>query len=129
MEIQIVTGSNVPIYRQIMDQIRKAIAARNLSVGDQLPSVRALADELVLNHNTVAKAYNQLVHEGVIESRQGRGVFVAKRRQLFTKAHRLRRLDAALDSLVSEALTLGFSRAEVIAALRDKMSASALSNT
>ena len=55
-------------------------------MGDGLPSVRGLAAELVINHNTVAKAYSQLVLDGVIESQQGRGYFVAKRREIYTKA-------------------------------------------
>ncbi len=121
IDIQISTGSNLPIYRQIIDQIRRAVTSGELAVGDQLPSVRALADRLVVNHNTVAKAFSELSRDGVIESRHGRGVFVAKRKNIYTKAERNRRLKAALDAFVSEALLLDFSHDEVKTALHDRL--------
>ena len=103
-EIRVIPGGNRPIYRQIIDQVRNSVATFELAVGDSLPSVRQLAEELVLNHNTVAKAYAELVREGVLESRHGRGVFVAKRRQVFSAGERKRRLDQALDVFLSEIL-------------------------
>ena len=121
IDIQISTGSNLPIYRQIIDQIRRAVTSGALAVGDQLPSVRALAERLVVNHNTVAKAYSELSRDGVIESRQGRGVFVARRKNIYTKAERNRRLQAALDAFVSEALLLDFTHEEVKAALDSRL--------
>lgn len=113
IEIQITTGGTVPIYRQIMDQVRRGIAGRTLETGDQLPSVRALAERLLVNHNTVAKAYNELVRDGVIESRHGKGVFIAANRQVYTKAEQKRRLEQALDSFISEALLLQLSHDEI----------------
>src|ERR1700757_115206 len=112
-DLNISTGSSVPIYRQIVDQVRCAVAAGALTVGDRLPSVRALAERLLVNHNTVAKAYNDLIRDGVIESRQGLGGVGARRRAIYTKAERNRRLDAALDAFLSEALVLDFSREEI----------------
>ena len=120
-DLQIATGSSVPIYRQIVDHVRCAVAAGQLSVGDRLPPVRALADQLLVNHNTVAKAYNDLVRDGVIESRHGLGVFVARRRPMYTKAERVRRLEAALEAFVSEALVLDFPADEIEQALRKKL--------
>ena len=75
LNIVINTGSATPIYKQITDQVRLAVATGKLAVGDQLSSVRALAEELVVNPNTVARAYTDLAREGLIESRAGRGVF------------------------------------------------------
>lgn len=121
IDIQISTGSNLPIYRQIIDQVRRGVTGGSLVVGDQLPSVRALAERLVVNHNTVAKAFSELARDGVIESRQGRGVFVAKRKNIYTKAERNRRLNAALDAFVSESLLLDFSPDEVRAALDKRL--------
>lgn len=121
LDLQIATGSNVPIYRQIVDQIRCAVAAGQLAVGDKLPSVRAMAERLVVNPNTVAKAYNDLVRDGVIESRHGLGVFVAKRRAIYTRAERVRRLDAALDTFLSEALVLDFNPEEIQEALQKRL--------
>lgn len=120
-DLNISTGSSVPIFRQIVDQIRCAAANGSLALGDRLPSVRALAERLLVNHNTVAKAYNDLIRDGVIESRQGLGVFVARRRTIYTKAERNRRLDAALDAFLSEALVLDFSREEIQHALERKL--------
>lgn len=121
MQIRVIPGSNAAIYRQIADQIRRAVATGELAVGDPLPSVRALAKELVINPNTVAKAYAELVRDGVLETQAGRGAFVAKRRNVFSKAERLRRLDEALDAAVSEAITLDFSSEEILERMRVKL--------
>jgi len=121
IDIQVSTGSSVPIYRQIMDQIRRAVAGGELAVGDQLPSVRSLAERLVLNQNTVARAYSELGRDGLIESQHGRGVFVARKRQVFTRAERSRRLESALESFLSEVLALDFPREEIVEALDRKL--------
>lgn len=68
----------VPIYLQLMEQVKHAVETGALKPGDQLPGMRKLAEELVMNPNTVAKAYRELEHEGVIELRHGAGAFVAE---------------------------------------------------
>jgi GntR family transcriptional regulator len=70
-------SSGVPIYLQLMEQVKHAIETGALRSGEQLPGIRPLAEELVINPNTVAKAYRELEHEGVIELRHGAGAFVA----------------------------------------------------
>ena len=70
-------ASGVPIYLQLMEQVKHGIENGALRAGDQLPGIRPLAEELVINPNTVAKAYRELEHEGVIELRHGAGAFVA----------------------------------------------------
>jgi len=70
-------SSGVPIYLQLMEQVKHAIETGALRPGDQLPGMRPLAEELVINPNTVAKAYRELEHEGVIELRHGAGAFVS----------------------------------------------------
>src|SRR5690348_14052953 len=120
-EISITTGSTVPIYRQIADQICRAAATGKLAEGEQMPSVRALAELLVINPNTVARTYADLIREGVLEAQKGKGVFVASRRTVYTKAERLRRLDATLEALVSEGIHLGFSAEELREALERKL--------
>jgi GntR family transcriptional regulator len=122
-DVRILTGSPVPIYRQVVDQVCHAVAAGALRPGDQLPSVRELAERLVLNPNTVARAYGQLVQEGVAESRQGKGVFVTERRQVYSDAERRRRLDAAVGRLVDEAVFLGVEAADVREALDRRLNA------
>jgi GntR family transcriptional regulator len=70
-------SSGVPIYLQLMEQVKHGIETGALRPGDQLPGIRPMAEELVINPNTVAKAYRELEHEGVIELRHGAGAFVA----------------------------------------------------
>ncbi len=70
--------SGLPVYRQMIDQIKYYIASGTLKVGDQLPSVRELAQRLTVNPTTVVKAYSELEHEGVIELHHGKGAFVAE---------------------------------------------------
>src|SRR6478752_3497009 len=97
-DLSITTGNTVPIYRQIVDQICRAVATGQLAPGEQMPSVRVLAEQLVINPNTVARAYADLIREGVLEARKGKGVFAARRRPAFTKTERLRRLETPLDA-------------------------------
>jgi GntR family transcriptional regulator len=113
LEISIVTGSTAPIYRQIADQIGRAVATGKLPPGEQMASVRALAEELMLNPNTVGRAYAELIREGVLDGQQGKGVFVAQRRNVYSKAERLRRLRGTLEAFVNEGLRLGFSPDEL----------------
>jgi GntR family transcriptional regulator len=70
-------SSGVPIYLQLMEQVKHAIETGALRPGEQLPGIRPLAEELVINPNTVAKAYRELEHEGVVELRHGAGAFVS----------------------------------------------------
>ena len=115
------TGSNTPIYQQITAQVRLAVAAGRLAVGDQLPSVRALAEDLVVNPNTVARAYADLTREGLIASRAGRGVFITRKRKVFSRAEGWHRLEPQLDALIGEAMTLDFTREELRAAFEEKL--------
>ena len=101
MHFRIVAGSGVPIYRQIADQIARGVVNGKLEIGQPLPSVRQLARDLVINPNTVAKAYADLVDAGILETQAGRGFYVAKRRQVYTKAERMRRLDEAIEALIN----------------------------
>ena len=71
-------SSGVPVYLQLIEQVKHAIDVGALTPGDQLPALRRVAEDLVINPNTVAKAYRDLEHEGVIELRQGAGAFVAE---------------------------------------------------
>lgn len=119
LRIQVMTSSATPLYKQVVDQVRAAIARGDLEAGDPLPSVRALAEELRINMNTVAKAYTELAHHGDVVSEPGRGVFAAERAPTVTAAERRRRLSAAIERIVAEAVHLGVDRDELVAAIVD----------
>ena len=121
LDISISTGGTVPIYRQIVDQVRRATVMGNLRAGTQLPSVRALAEQLVVNPNTIVRAYQELVRDGVVQSQHGRGYFVGPKRQIYTKSERRRRLDQAVERLVSELMLLDFSMNDVLDAVQAKL--------
>jgi GntR family transcriptional regulator len=114
MGLRISTASRVPIYQQLAQQIREAIARGELQPEAALPSVRQLSRELVVNPNTVARAYTELEREGLLVSRPGRGVYVAQPRNDLTRAARDRRLTEQLDRWLTEAVNLGYSADEVL---------------
>ena len=120
LALSVSPASDVPIFRQIMQQIQQAVATGRLKIGEQLPAVRTLAEELVINPNTVARTYQELIREGVLESRTGRGVFVAERRQVFSEEERARRLFHAAEQLCHAAILLGAGITELRAILDAK---------
>jgi GntR family transcriptional regulator len=115
--IQIATGDARPISKQIVDGVRMKIATAELKPGDQLPSVRGLAQQLMINPNTVAKAYNELAAEGWLESRQGLGLYVATPRQRLSDSERERRLDEAIGRFINDVIVLDYPPREVQARL------------
>jgi GntR family transcriptional regulator len=116
--IQIATGDPRPISKQIVDAVRMKIATAELEPGDQLPSVRGLAQQLTVNPNTVAKAYAELATEGWLESRQGLGLYVATPRQRLSDAERERRLDDAIGRFNNDVIALDYPPDEVQARLQ-----------
>ena len=119
--ITIATGSGTPIYRQIIDQVKLGVATGTLAAGDALPSVRNLAEQNLVNANTVVKAYAELVRDGVLESHHGKGFFVAEKRQVYSRAERLRRLRQAVEPFVHEAVFLDFTAKEIRQAVDEKL--------
>src|SRR6516225_8683099 len=119
--ITITTGSGTPIYRQIIDQVRLGVATGALAAGHAMPSVRALAEENLVNPNTVVKAYVELVRDGVLESHHGKGFFVAQKRQVYSRAERLRRLRQAVEAFVHVAVFLDFTADEIRQVVNEKL--------
>lgn len=115
--IRIATGDTRPIVKQIIDAVRMKVATGELERGTQLPSVRGLAQQLTINPNTVAKAYNELTSEGWLESRQGLGYFVAAPRQRLSDSERERRLDEAVQQFVREVAALDYPPEQALARL------------
>ena len=120
-QFKITTGSGTPIYRQIVEQVRLGVATGVLAPGDAMPSVRSLAEQHVVNPNTVVKAYAELVRDGVLESHHGKGFFVAEKRQVYSRAERLRRLRQALDAFVHEAVFLDFTAEQIRQVVDEKL--------
>ncbi len=106
-------ASGVPIYLQLMEQVRHAIETGALRPGEQLPSIRPLAEELVVNPNTVAKAYRELEHEGVIELRQGAGAFVTDKAPTKKDADKLRAAQATVAIAIEKMRARGVTDEEI----------------
>jgi GntR family transcriptional regulator len=103
----------VPIYLQLMEQVKHAVETGALRAGEQLPGIRPLAEELVINPNTVAKAYRELEHEGVIELRHGAGAFVAGNARARKVADRLRAAQPIVAGAVERLRARGLSDEEI----------------
>jgi GntR family transcriptional regulator len=113
VELSINTSSRLPICRQLSEQIREAVARGKLQPDERLPSVRELSRSLVVNPNTVARVYGDLEHEGVLTTRPGLGVFVARPGSDLSRKVRKERLHEAANRFLTEAVHLGFSADEV----------------
>lgn len=121
MDFSIDSASHVPIYRQLMEQIRSAIARGRLQSNHRLPSVRDLSRRLVINPNTVARVYTELERNGHLVSRPGLGVFVAPPGSDLTKKARRERLIVLLDEFFTEAVLLGFTANEAQELVQERM--------
>lgn len=119
--IQISPGSKQPIYKQIYDQISQAIAKGDLPAGEKLPPVRHLAAELVINPNTVARAYTQLEQAELVSTRTGAGTYVLDPKLRQKDAQQLNLLCERLDSVISQARLLGLDREECFDLLKGRM--------
>jgi GntR family transcriptional regulator len=113
MDLRLDPASAVPIYLQVVEQIRSLVATRALRPGDKLPSVRDLAASLRVNRNTAAKAYQALETDGLIETRAGLGCFVADGGPRWSTAERYRRVESSVDRTLVEARQLGIPFDEI----------------
>lgn len=117
-QFQLDPKSGVPVYRQLIDQVLVAIAARTLNAGEQLPTVRQLAVDLSINPNTVIRAYKELEIRGVLTTQQGMGTFITEKKIRQDEAQRQRRLSQMVGELLARAGAEGFSLAEIADSLR-----------
>ena len=111
--------SGVPVYRQLIDQVRAAIASGMLAAGDQLPTVRQVAVDLAINPNTVLRAYREMEIRGLLDSQQGTGTFIADKKIEHSKNERDRILGQLAGELVSRAGAAGFTLKQLIKTLRE----------
>jgi len=104
----------VPYYKQIITQVQMAIADGRLFSGDQLPTVRALAVDLKINPNTVARAYNELEIRGLVNTQQGTGTFISDKEVTLSEVEKEKLLQELTRSLITKAYSYGISRQEIL---------------
>jgi DNA-binding transcriptional regulator YhcF (GntR family) len=110
--------TGVPVYRQIIDQVRGGIATGALAVGDQLPTVRQLAVDLSINPNTVVRAYRELELGGLLETHQGTGTFISAQKVKGAEQERARQLGQIVGDCVARAGAAGFTVEDLVEQLR-----------
>src|SRR6266852_5229694 len=112
-------ASGVPVYRQIIDQVRGGIASGSLAAGDQLPTVRQLAVDLAINPNTVMRAYRELELGGLLETQQGTGTFISDKKPEKKTVERERQLDQMTGEFAARAGAAGYTVEELIDRLHE----------
>ena len=123
MHIEISLQDGVPIYRQIVNQVKYLIASGQLAADEELPPIRALAEQLLVTPNTIVKAYGQLESEGVVYKRRGAGTYVAEFQSPLARKEQKRILTQRADALLAEASQLNFTFEEVVDLLHSRQAA------
>jgi GntR family transcriptional regulator len=120
MDIHISPHDGVPIYLQIVNQVKYLVASGRLAPGEELPAIRVLAERLMVNPNTVARAYRELELAGVVEKRRTAGTYVSDAGSKLARRERLKIITERIDALLAEARTLGIGADEVVELLRQR---------
>jgi len=124
VDITINLTDGVPIYRQIINQVKYLVASRLLLPGEELPPIRTLALQLKVTPNTIVKAYGELEISGIIQKRQGSGTFVSEGRpQPVALRERRRVIEQRIDSLLAEAHQLNFTTDDILRMVRERKAA------
>lgn len=121
LHLSVHQGDGVPIYLQLVRQIKALIATGRLKPDQELPPVRVLAQQLVLNPNTVVRAYRELEVAGLIYKRRGAGTFVSSKGTPFTDAECRRMLTERADALIVEGINLGFDESALVELVRERV--------
>jgi len=121
LHLQINPNSGVPVYRQVMDQIRYYVASGLLAPGAQLPSIRSLATSLAVNPTTIVKAYTELQHGRIVEMKQGKGAFVAESAGQLSEAQLTEALRQLGRQLAIEAAQMGASAELVMKVVQEEL--------
>ena len=123
MYIEISLHDGVPIYRQIVNQVKYLIASGQLDTGEEMPPIRTLAEQLLVTPNTVVKAYGELESEGLVFKRRGAGTYVADFKSPLARKEQKKILAKRADALLAEASQLNFTFDEVLNLLRSRQAA------
>ena len=128
MQIHISTADGVPIYQQIVNQIKYLVSSGRLVAGEELPPIRSLAEKLVVNPNTVARAYRELEGAGFVEKRRTAGTYISDQGSPLARRERLRILTERIDALLAEARQMDIPFEDVVK-LAERRHASMLSTS
>jgi GntR family transcriptional regulator len=120
MQLHVSTGDGVPIYLQIANQVKYLVASGRLAPGDELPAIRVLAHQLLVNPNTVARAYLELERGGVVQKRHGSGTYISDAGSPLARKERLKILFERVDALVAEARHLEVDSQELIRLVKER---------
>lgn len=120
MQLNISSTDGVPIYIQIINQVKHLAASGRLSPGDELPPIRVLAEQLMVNPNTVARAYLELERAGIVTKRHGSGTYLSETRAPLPQREKLKILADRADALLIEASHLDVELSEIIKLLRER---------
>jgi DNA-binding transcriptional regulator YhcF (GntR family) len=120
VQIRITSDDGVPIYIQIVNQVKRLAASGRLAPGEEIPPIRVLAEQLVVNPNTVARAYLELERAGVVTKRQGSGTYISEAPSPLSRREKFKVLTQRADSLLVEAGHLDIDLDEVIELLRER---------
>jgi GntR family transcriptional regulator len=120
MQLHISPSDGLPIYQQIVNQVKYLVASGRLKPGEELPPIRVLADKLTINPNTVARAYRELEVAGVVTKRRTAGTYVSDAGSPLARRERLRILAERADALLAEARQMSVSLDEIIELLRER---------
>ena len=123
MELHISTSDGVPIYLQIANQVKYLVASGRLEAGNEIPPIRILARQLLVNPNTVARAYLELEREGVVQKRHGSGTYISETGSRLAHKERLKILAERVDALLAEARHLEVEPPELLQLIKDRSQA------
>ncbi len=123
MQIHISPNDGVPIYLQLVNQIKYQVASGRLAPGEELPAIRVLAEQLLINPNTVARAYRELEVAGLVEKRRTAGTYVSEQGSPLARRERLKILTERVDALVAEAGQMDFALEDVLALVQQRHAA------
>jgi GntR family transcriptional regulator len=120
VQIHISSSDGVPIYLQIVNQMKYLVAAGRLSPGEELPPIRSLAEQLIINPNTVARAYRELEAAGIVEKRRTAGTYVSDQGSPLARRERLKILSGRVDTLLAEAQQMDIPIEELLKLIQQR---------
>jgi GntR family transcriptional regulator len=123
VQIHIAANDGVPIYLQIVNQIKYAVASGRLATGDELPPIRVLAERLLINPNTVARAYRELETAGIVEKRRTAGTYVSDQGSPLARRERMKILSQRIDALLAEARQMDVGQEDLMKLIEQRSAA------